>query len=100
MAALEIQQAVLDESWRPGRLNPNLSWTHYRSLLHVEPAEARTFYEIEAAGNAWSEREPEVLNRARRLRQGMLPDELMKEFLETWQIKRDESKRGLLEVDS
>jgi hypothetical protein len=33
------------------------------------------------------------------VRQGMLPDELMKEFLETWQIKRDGSKRGLLEVE-
>lgn len=34
------------------------------------------------------------------VRQGMLPEELMKEFLETWQMKRDGSKRGLLEVDS
>jgi hypothetical protein len=33
------------------------------------------------------------------VRQGMLPDEVMKEFLETWQIKRDGSKRGLLEVE-
>jgi len=33
------------------------------------------------------------------VRQGMLPDELMKEFLETWQIKRDGSQRGLLEVE-
>lgn len=59
VAALEIQHAVRDESWRPGRLNPNLSWTHYRSLLRVDRAEARTFYEIEAAGNAWSARELE-----------------------------------------
>jgi len=33
------------------------------------------------------------------VRQGMLADELMQEFLETWQIKRDGSKRGLLEVE-
>lgn len=58
-AALEIQHAVRGESWRPGKLNPNLSWTHYRSLLRVGRAEARTFYEIEAAGNAWSARELE-----------------------------------------
>jgi hypothetical protein len=44
-AALEIQTAVREESWRPGRLNPNLSWTHYRSLLRVGRANARTFYE-------------------------------------------------------
>ena len=59
VGALEIQHAVRDESWRPGRLNPNLSWTHYRSLLRVNRAEARAFYEIEAAGNAWSARELE-----------------------------------------
>ena len=33
------------------------------------------------------------------IRQGMLADELMQEFLETWQTKRDGSKRGLLEVE-
>lgn len=46
-------------SWKPGRLNPNLSWTHYRTLLRVSRTEARAFYEIEAAGNAWSAREME-----------------------------------------
>lgn len=46
-------------SWKPGRLNPNLSWTHYRNLLRVSRDEARTFYEIEAARNAWSARELE-----------------------------------------
>lgn len=51
--------AVSAESWKPGQLNPNLSWTHYRTLLRVNRAEARTFYEIEAAGNAWSAREME-----------------------------------------
>ena len=30
-----ILHAVRGESWRPGRLHPNLSWTHYRTLLRV-----------------------------------------------------------------
>lgn len=29
----EIQHAVRGEFWKPGRLHPNLSWTHYRTLL-------------------------------------------------------------------
>lgn len=44
---------------QPGQLNPNLSWTHYRTLLRVSRAEARAFYEIEAAQNCWSARELE-----------------------------------------
>ncbi len=44
-------------SWRPGRLNPGLSWTHSRRLLRVDREVARTFYETEAARNAWSARE-------------------------------------------
>ena len=32
----------------------NLSWTHYRILLRETRAEARQFYEIEAAKNQWS----------------------------------------------
>ncbi len=47
------------ESWQPGHLHPNLSWTHYRTLLRVEKAEARAFYEIEALRNNWSTRELE-----------------------------------------
>jgi predicted nuclease of restriction endonuclease-like (RecB) superfamily len=47
------------ESWRPGRLHANLSWTHYRTLLRVEKREARSFYEIEALQNNWSARELE-----------------------------------------
>ena len=43
----------------PGRLNPSLSWTHYRTLLRVEKQEARAFYEIEATKNNWSARELE-----------------------------------------
>jgi predicted nuclease of restriction endonuclease-like (RecB) superfamily len=48
-----------DPSWQPGRLHPNLSWTHYRTLMRVEQPEARAFYEIEALKNNWSARELE-----------------------------------------
>jgi hypothetical protein len=34
------------------------------------------------------------------IRQGMLAEAQMQEFLETWQTKRDGSRRGLLEVTS
>jgi predicted nuclease of restriction endonuclease-like (RecB) superfamily len=47
------------ESLSPGILSPNLSWTHYRTLLRVSRTEARDFYEIEAIRNAWSARELE-----------------------------------------
>lgn len=46
-------------AWEPGRLNPNLSWTHYRTLLRIESTAARAFYEIEAIKNNWSARELE-----------------------------------------
>ena len=55
----EIGHALRSESWQPGRLHPNLSWTHYRTLLRVDKAEARAFYEIEAIQNNWSARELE-----------------------------------------
>ena len=55
----EILQAPGKESWLPGRLHPNLSWTHYRTLLRVDLPEARAFYEIEAIRNNWSARELE-----------------------------------------
>jgi predicted nuclease of restriction endonuclease-like (RecB) superfamily len=48
-----------DPFWQPGRLHPNLSWTHYRTLMRVEQPEARAFYEIEALKNNWSARELE-----------------------------------------
>jgi len=54
-----IPHAVSAKSWKPGRLHPNLSWTHYRTLLRVDKAEARSFYEIEAIRNEWSVRELE-----------------------------------------
>jgi hypothetical protein len=34
------------------------------------------------------------------LREGMLSDTLMREYLDVWQIKRDGSKRGIVEVQS
>jgi predicted nuclease of restriction endonuclease-like (RecB) superfamily len=54
-----LQQAMADTaaSWAPGRLHGALSWSHYRSLLRVSRPEARSFYEVEAANNAWSVRE-------------------------------------------
>jgi hypothetical protein len=36
-----IRYAPRSQSWRPGQLHPNLSWTHYRTLLRVDKAEAR-----------------------------------------------------------
>ena len=58
---LEISNALRSESaeWRPGRLNPNLSWTHYRTLMRVDHPAARAFYEIEAIRQNWSARELE-----------------------------------------
>jgi len=47
------------KSWKPGLLHPNLSWTHYRTLLRADKPEARAFYEIEAIKNSWSAREME-----------------------------------------
>ena len=53
------QHAPRSESWQPGQLHLNLSWTHYRTLLRVEKTGARAFYEIEAIRNNWSARELE-----------------------------------------
>lgn len=46
-------------TWRPGRLNSNLCWTHYRTLLRLDRREVRAFYEIEAVNNNWAARELE-----------------------------------------
>jgi predicted nuclease of restriction endonuclease-like (RecB) superfamily len=54
-----ISNTVRTESWHPGWLHPTLSWTHYRTLLRVDKADARGFYEIEAIKNNWSARELE-----------------------------------------
>lgn len=54
-----ILHAAGEESWQPGQLHSNLSWTHYRTLLRVDSPDARGFYEIEALQNNWSARELE-----------------------------------------
>ena len=38
-------------------LRPELSWTHYRSLMRVEDEEARAFYFDEAVKCGWSSRQ-------------------------------------------
>ena len=53
------QHAPRGKFWQPGQLHPNLSWTHYRTLLRVDQPFARPFYEIEAVNNNWSAREME-----------------------------------------
>lgn len=57
--ATEIPHAARDQSWEPGRLHSDLSWTHHRTLLRVNKPQARAFYEIEALKNNWSARELE-----------------------------------------
>ena len=54
-----ISAEVSVKAINPGKFNPNLSWTHYRTLLRVEKAKARAFYEIEAITNNWAARELE-----------------------------------------
>jgi predicted nuclease of restriction endonuclease-like (RecB) superfamily len=54
-----VRLSTPDPNWQPGRLHPNLSWTHYRTLMAVEKLEVRAFYEIEALKNNWSARELE-----------------------------------------
>jgi predicted nuclease of restriction endonuclease-like (RecB) superfamily len=41
------------------KFSPDLSWTHYRTLMQVGRVEARKFYEIEAIKNRWGTRELE-----------------------------------------
>jgi predicted nuclease of restriction endonuclease-like (RecB) superfamily len=57
--ATQLLASVNKDSWQPGRIHPNLSWTHYRLMLRVESPEARSFYEIETIDNSWSVRELE-----------------------------------------
>ncbi|MFZ2657399.1 MAG: PDDEXK nuclease domain-containing protein [Victivallales bacterium] len=54
-----VGYAASSQSWLPGQIHPNLSWTHYRTLLRVDKAEIRAFYEIEAIKSSWSARELE-----------------------------------------
>jgi predicted nuclease of restriction endonuclease-like (RecB) superfamily len=41
----------------PAGFNPNLTWSHYRALMRVTDADARQFYEGEAARANWSRRD-------------------------------------------
>jgi len=58
LPGLSIGYTLRDQSWQPGKLHPNLSWTHYRTLLRVDKEGARALYEIEAIQNNWSARDP------------------------------------------
>ena len=58
-APTEIGYALRSQSWKPGQLHPNLSWTHDRTLLRVDKPEARSFYEIESLKSNWAARELE-----------------------------------------
>jgi hypothetical protein len=58
-----ISHTQIAGAWKPGNLNPNLSWTHYRSLLKVKGTEARAFYEIESIKSGWSARNGTDINR-------------------------------------
>lgn len=55
----ELIGPEIAQAWEPGRLSPNLSWTHYRTLLRADSPDTRAFYEIEAIKNNWSARELE-----------------------------------------
>jgi predicted nuclease of restriction endonuclease-like (RecB) superfamily len=55
-AMIESSGRVQRGAWTPGLLHPSLSWTHYRALLRVDNAAARSFYEIEAIKQAWPAR--------------------------------------------
>jgi predicted nuclease of restriction endonuclease-like (RecB) superfamily len=56
---LFVRPAVGVEVWHPGEIHPDLSWTHYRTLLKVERRDARDFYEIESIKHGWSARQLE-----------------------------------------
>lgn len=48
--------SLSDTAKNPG-FPTDLSWTHYLTLMRVESADARAFYELEAVEGAWSTRE-------------------------------------------
>ncbi|GEP46133.1 PDDEXK nuclease domain-containing protein [Brevifollis gellanilyticus] len=54
-----IIDAACAEEWKPGLLNPGLSWTHYRALIGIRSVHVRAFYEIEAVQQNWKARELE-----------------------------------------
>lgn len=51
------KSATLRRNSEIPHFNPNLSWTHYRTLIRIDRFEARKFYEHEAVNNNWSARE-------------------------------------------
>ena len=54
------RSAVLTKFQDPDRrFPPNLSWSHYLTLIRVSNPQARAFYEIEAVRENWSTRELE-----------------------------------------
>ncbi len=55
----ELDKPGIAQAWKPGRLSPNLCWTHYRTFLRADRPDARAFYEIESIKNNWSARELE-----------------------------------------
>ena len=59
MGQADFPYAPRKDSWRSGQPHPNLSWTHYRTLLRVDTSQVLAFYEIEAIKNHWSARELE-----------------------------------------
>jgi predicted nuclease of restriction endonuclease-like (RecB) superfamily len=54
---LFVRVAVDRESWHPGEIHPDLSWSHYRNLLKVVRRDIRNFYEIESVKYSWSARQ-------------------------------------------
>ncbi len=74
-----IRHTVCDE------FKPNLSWSHYRTLLKVEDDNSRSFYEIEASKNSWKQRELErqiSTQLFERVSKGRSKDEIIKLSLE------------------
>jgi predicted nuclease of restriction endonuclease-like (RecB) superfamily len=57
VAAIQIYHPPGDKS--EAGFHPNLSWSHYRALMRVSDAEARSFYEAEAVRANWSRRDLE-----------------------------------------
>jgi predicted nuclease of restriction endonuclease-like (RecB) superfamily len=62
MSLLSPEKSTLEEvltALRTVPFSPDLSWTHYRTLMRVENELSRSFYEIETEKNRWSNDELE-----------------------------------------
>ncbi|EPP5680297.1 PDDEXK nuclease domain-containing protein [Vibrio cholerae] len=55
---IEALSARLNRNYGKG-FSPKLSWSHYRALMKVKDAQARDFYEQEAAESGWDKRDLE-----------------------------------------